>query len=490
MKKLLVGLVATVAVLAAIMVMRVAGLESRQPPAGESISIDVNMAEVSARFSRALTFPTISPQDEADRDVETFLAFHEFLAVSFPATHEALLRETVNELSLVYTWAGRNPALDPVLLMGHMDVVPVIPGTEDDWQQPPFGGVVAEGSIWGRGAIDDKASLMSVLEAVEHLVMAGHQPERTIYLAFGHDEEVGGDLGARLIAERFERRGIGPFAMVLDEGGMISEGMVDGVDGRVAIIGIAEKGYISLEVKVAGEGGHSSSPPAETNLGILARAVRRLEDNQFPARLDGATKAMLAWMAPELPFSRRMLLGNLWLTRPLVAWGMSTDRTTAPMVRTTTATTIIEGGVKENVLAIEGRAVINHRILPGDTPESVLARARQIIDDERVRVTALPGSTDPSPISDAGSAAFEMVGTTVRQILGSEALVTPYLVIGATDAKFYSGRSDAVFRFLPIVASGDVLEMVHGTNERLSLESLEIAVRYFVQLIRNTDQLP
>jgi carboxypeptidase PM20D1 len=258
----------------------------------------------------------------------------------------------------------------------------------------------------------------------------------------------------------------------------------------VAIIGIAEKGFVSLELVVRGEGGHSSMPPEETNLGILARAVRRLEENQFPARLDGATEAMFEWIVPEMSFGSRMILGNLWLTRWLVTRAMTSDPTSAPMVRTTTATTIIGGGVKENVLAIEGRAVINHRILPGDTRESVTERARQVIDDERVVVTALPRSADPSSVSDAGSAAFEMLGTTARQILGNEALVAPYLVVGGTDAKFYSGRSDAVFRFLPVVGEEDTLKMMHGTNERLSLESLEIAVQYFVQLIKNTDDLP
>ena len=374
--------------------------------------------------------------------------------------------------------------------MGHIDVVPVIPGTEEDWDQPPFGGVIADGSIWGRGAIDDKASVMSILEAVEYLVSSGHQPERTIYLAFGHDEEVGGDLGARVIAELLSSRGVEPFALVLDEGGMIAEGIIAGLDGRVAIIGIAEKGFVSLEVVVKGAGGHSSSPPEETNLGILARAVRRLEENQFPARLDGATEAMLDWMAPEMSFGNRMMLANLWLTRPLVKWAMVSDRTSAPMVRTTTATTIIEGGVKENVLAIEGRAVVNQRILHGDTRESVAERAVRVIDDPRVEVTALPRSAEASPISDPNSEAFRVVGGTVRQVLSDQTLVAPYLVIGGTDAKFYAGRSEAVLRFLPIIAGPDVLSMAHGTNERVTLESLEIAVRYFAQLIRNTEQLP
>jgi carboxypeptidase PM20D1 len=490
MKKFLLGLVALILVLTAIMALRAAGLDSRQPEAGEPASVEFDLVAVTERFSRALTYPTISPQKEEDRDVETFLAFHDFLAEVFPATHAALGRETVSELSLLYTWEGRDPSLEPVLLMGHMDVVPVIPGTENDWEQPPFGGVVADGIVWGRGALDDKASVMTILEAVELLATSGHQPARTIYLAFGHDEEVGGDLGARAISELFVSRGIGRFALVLDEGGMIVDGMVAGLDGMMGVIGIAEKGFVSLEVVVKGAGGHSSSPPEETNLGILARAVRRLEENQFPARLDGATEAMLEWMAPEMPFGMRMMLGNLWLTRPMVKWGMVSDLTSAPMVRTTTATTIIEGGVKENVLAIEGRAVINHRILPGDTRDSVLERARRVIDDERVEVSALPRSADPSPISDPESAAFELVGSTVLQVVGTDAVVVPYLVIGGTDAKFYSDLSDAVFRFLPIVAGPDALSMLHGTNERVSLENLELAVRYFTQLIRNTDQLP
>lgn len=488
-KKTLLGLLVLILGLFALMAIRASRLPDLQPPAAETVAIAVDGEAVAARFAEALTFPTISHQEEEDRQPEVFLAFHEFLERSFPTVHATLERETVNELSLLYTWEGRDSSLDPVLLMGHQDVVPVIPGTEEDWQQPPFGGVIADGIVWGRGALDDKSSVMSILEAVEMLTAEGFRPQRTIYLAFGHDEEVGGSEGAGRIADLLADRGADPFAFVLDEGGFIGQGGQQGVEENVAVVGIAEKGFVSLELVVEGEGGHSSTPPDHTNLGILSRAVTRLEENQFPARLDGATEAMLTYIAPEMDFLPRLMIGNLWLTRSLMTDFMLQDRSGAAMVRTTTAVTIMEGGVKENVLPIKARAVVNHRILPGDTVESVTDRAREVIDDDRVQITAFPWNADPSPVSDPSSEAFQLIGRTLLEIEPDRVLIAPYLVIGGTDAKYYSGRSDAVFRFLPVVGDDDVMKMVHGTNERVSIENLERAVRFFVQLIRNTDEL-
>ena len=490
MKRVLLGVFGLIVALLAIMAIRAAMLESKQPSAGERASIDVDIDAVASRFSAALTYPTISHRRVEDRQPEVFLEFHDFLEASFPAVHHTLTRETINELSLLYRWEGREPNLPPVLLMGHMDVVPVIPGTEEDWQHPPFGGIVADGQIWGRGALDDKSSLMAILEAVEQLAAAGFQPRRTIYLAFGHDEEVGGPEGARRIAETLFQRGIDPFAMILDEGGFIGEGLSSSLDGKVAVIGIAEKGFVSLELIVESDGGHSSTPPDHTALGILSKAVTKLEENQFPARLEGTTESMLDYIAPEMPFLAKMVMANLWLTRPLVTRLMLADSSSAAMVRTTTAVTIMNGGVKENVLPIEARAVVNHRIIPGETVESVTQRVREVIDDERVAVSPLGWTGEPSPVSDPTSPAFELLGRTLLEVAPDEEItVTPYLVIGGTDAKYYSGRSDSVFRFLPVSSGSDVMEMVHGTNERISLASLELAVRYFVQLIRNTDDL-
>jgi len=369
-----------------------------------------------------------------------------------------------------------------------MDVVPVIPGTENDWEHPPFGGVIADGYIWGRGAMDDKGSVLAILEAVEKLLAEGHQPVRTVYLAFGHDEEVGGASGARQIADLLESRGVSDYALVLDEGGAIVDGLVPGVAGRAAIIGIAEKGGVSLELVVEGDGGHSSMPPEHTNIGILSKAITRLEENQFPARVDGAAFTMFEYIGPEMSFGMKLLFANMWLFKPLVTKGLISDPQSAAMVRTTTAATIINGGVKSNVLPIEARAVVNFRIIPGETVETVKERVRQVVADDRVQISG--AGRDPSPVSDPEAPAFQMLATTLRQLVpGDDLLVAPYLVMGGTDARYYAARSDKVYRFFPAIIGDGDLARVHGTGERLAIESFALGVRYFYQLIKNSDKL-
>ncbi len=490
MKRVALVVVAVVAVMVAIVVVRALSQESLQPGAEEAVHLEVDTAALARRFAQAITYPTISNQDRSDLDHVAFLGLHDHFAASYPLVHEQLVLEKVNDLSLLYTWHGRDPALAPVLLMGHQDVVPVIPGTENDWLQPPFGGVIEDGVVWGRGALDDKSSVVAILEATELLLAEGFQPERTIYLAFGHDEEVGGPEGAGRIAELFEERGIGPFAFVLDEGGAIADGMIPGVQGKVAIVGIAEKGFISLELKVEGDGGHSSAPPEHTNIGILAAAIGKLENDQFAPRLDGASLEMFRYLTPEMPFAGKAVLANLWLFKPIVVRLMLGDQMTAAMVRTTTAATIFNGGVKDNVLPIDATAVVNFRILPGDTKATLTERVREVIDDDRVQIRDISSSSDPSAVSSPDGPAFAMLGKTLRQVVGDDVLITPYLVVGGTDAKYYSGKSPAVFRFLPIIIGADGMKLAHGTNERVGVDSLAIAVRYMHQFIRNTDELP
>ncbi|NKB90345.1 MAG: M20/M25/M40 family metallo-hydrolase [Acidobacteria bacterium] len=490
MKRFALVVVALFVALGAVVIVRTLLVESLQPPEEDPVQIDVDASALAARFAQALTYPTISNQDRGNVDVAAFEGLHQHFAESYPLVHETLMLETVNDLSLLYTWTGRDPSKPPILLMGHQDVVPVIPGTEADWLHPPFGGVIENDVVWGRGALDDKSSVVAILESVELLLSEGHQPERTIYLAFGHDEEVGGPEGAGAIAELFEQRGIGPFGLVLDEGGAIADGIMPGYDGRAAIVGIAEKGFISLELRVEGDGGHSSTPPDVTNIGILAAAIERLQENQFPARLDGAAVEMFRYLAPELPFAARAVMSNLWLFRPVLVRLMLQEPASAAMVRTTTAPTIINGGVKDNVLPINATAVVNHRILPGDTRDSVMQRVNDVIDDSRVQVRDISTSHDPSAVSSPDSAEFLLLGKTLRQVIGNDVIVTPYLVMGGTDAKYYSGKSPAVFRFLPVVMGADGLTMVHGTNERVDVASMVLAVRYMTQFIRNTDELP
>lgn len=491
LKKVALTLVVLVLVLAVVLVARTLSVPSLQAAGAEDVSIVVDEVGALERFVGAIRIPTISYENVEDTDSAAFRALHAYFEEAYPLVHANLTRELVGGLSLLYTWEGSEPGLEPVVLMGHQDVVPVIPGTEDDWTHPPYGGVVADGFVWGRGTMDDKISVVAILEAVEALLADGFRPRRTHYLAFGHDEEVGGVLGAAAIADLLETRGAEPYAYVVDEGGAVVRDMIPGIEGAVAIIGVAEKGYVNVELVVEGAGGHSSTPPQNTNIGILSAAIAELEEHQFPARFESPAQDMFTYLGPEMGFLPRLVFANLWLFEPAVTWGLLRDPSTASMVRTTTAVTIVEGGVKANVLPIRARALVNHRILPGETMESVEARVREVVADERVQVRIVGSEgTNPSPVSDPSGAPFELLARTIQQVVpGDDLVVAPYLVMGGTDAKHYSGRSSDVFRFLPAPMGADALQRAHGTNERMSVDGLFASIRFFEQLIRNSDEL-
>lgn len=490
-RRLIVGLLGALIALCAVVAVRAARMPSRQGEAPPAVTISVDEDAAVQRFAGALRIPTISYERVQDTDTAAFVALHDYFEARYPLVHENLTRETVAGLSLLYTWEGTDPSLEPAVLMGHQDVVPVIPGTEGNWTHPPFSGDVAGGEIWGRGAMDDKVTVVSILEAVEALLADGFRPRRTVYLAFGHDEEVGGVRGASSIVRLLGQRGAEPYAFVLDEGGAIVRDMIPGIDDPVAIVGVAEKGYVNVELLVEGAGGHSSVPPPQTNIGILAKAVSRLEEHPFPARFDAPARDLFGYVAPEMGFLPRAAFANLWLFRPVVTRRLARSPETAAMVRTTTAVTIVEGGVKANVLPITARAIVNHRILPGETMESVLERDRSVIDDGRVEVRIHGDEgVDPSPVSDPTSEAFRMIARTIRQVVpGERVVVAPYLVMGGTDAKFYSGRSRNVFRFLALTIDADALTRVHGTNERVGISAFASSIRFFQQLLRNSDEL-
>jgi carboxypeptidase PM20D1 len=410
--------------------------------------------------------------------------------LTYPLLHASLRREVINGASLLYTWAGRERALDPVVLMGHLDVVPVAPDAGAGWTPPPVAGDITRGDGWGRGAVDDKTGVVAIPEAVEKLVGEAFEPQRTIYLAFGHDEEVGGLGGARRIIETLAARGVQDFALVLDEGGILANGLVPGVRQPTALIGIAEKGYLNLQLTVNGVGGHSSTPPAETPIGILSRAIARLESNPFPARLDGPTRQMLDYLAPEMGLGSKVAVANLWLFRLLVERQLLARPQSAAALRTTMAPTMFQAGQRANVLPTEATAVLNVRIRPGETVDTVTARVREIVADERVKINRLGSARNPSPVSETDSAAFRAIGRTLRQVVPREDLVIcPVVTVTGTDAWYYAQRTRAAYRLLPVMITPDDFRRVHGVDERVSVESLAASVRFFYRLIKNADGL-
>lgn len=492
MKRILGALGLLVLVLLAVMVvrtLRLAPLASLEV-AEASAPIAIDTAAAAERLAGAVRFPTVSFASGGPIDTAAFLALHQYLVTSFPRLHAALTREVVGGLSLLYTWEGTDPSLPPVVLMGHMDVVPVPEPNLPDWQHGPFSGDVVDGFVWGRGTLDDKTTVLSTLEAVETLLATGFRPARTVYLTFGHDEEVGGLYGARTIVDRLVAQGVKP-AMVLDEGGFMASGLMPGLTQRTAIVGIAEKGYVSLKLTAEADGGHSSMPPSRTAVGALSRALARLEANPFPMSLTGPTRGMIEAMAPYLPFGRRMMIANLWLTGPLLTRVLAADPLGAALLHTTTSPTMLSAGIKDNVLPPEATAVVNFRILPGETVASVTERVTKVVDDPRITVARLDSvGVNPSPVSDTRSPAYQLLSRTIGSMIpGERPPVIPYLVMGGTDAKYWGDHSDRVFRFLPIPLGDGDRERVHGVNERVAIRDYATAVGFFARLLQGLNAL-
>jgi carboxypeptidase PM20D1 len=490
MRRLLLALVLALVALGGVLVSRAMKFRPPPPPATR-VTVPIDADSAAARLAGAIRFVTVTREDGVT-DSAAFRGLHAYLAAAYPRTHATLARETVGGLSLLYTWKGRDTTLAPIVLMGHLDVVPVIPGTEAQWTHPAFDGVVKDGFIWGRGTLDDKETVTGVLEAVEHLVTKGFTPARTVLLAFGHDEEGGGNNGAPAIVARVKALGYPTPALVLDEGGAVMEDRFPGVKGPAALVGVAEKGFLTLEITATGKGGHSSTPPAETQIGRLARAIAALEANPFPEALNDASKGMLEALAPGMPFERKLVMSNLWLTERLVRAALLKDPATAAMLRTTTAPTIVRGGAKDNVLPQEAMAKVNFRIAPGETVESVIAYVQRVIDDSLVSVKPSAGfKVDPSPVSRVDGAAFRLVAESIRESLANEPpLIVPYLVVGGTDSRYWSqaGAPD-VFRFSPVPFEKDALSRVHGTDERIAVAEYAKGIAFFVRLLENLPTL-
>jgi carboxypeptidase PM20D1 len=491
MKRLLAALAVVVLALAGTMAVRALSVTRPANAATPPVAVPaVDTAAAAAHLAGAVRFPTVSLASGAPVDTVAFRGLHQYLQDTYPLLHQSLAREFVSSLSLLYTWRGRDTTLAPLVLMGHLDVVPVPEPNLPDWQHAPFSGDLADGYVWGRGTLDDKATVVAVMEAVEGLLRTGFQPRRTIYLTFGHDEEVGGRYGARHLVDTLVRRGVRP-ALVLDEGGFMGTGMIPGVAGRTAIVGIAEKGYVSLRLTALAEGGHSSMPTERTAVGALARAVARIEGSPFPSVLDGPTEGMIAAMAPYQSFGERLVSRNLWITRPLVARLLQENPLGSALLRTTAAPTMLSAGIKDNVLPPEATAVVNFRIRPGETVQSVLARVTQVVADSQVRVTFLDSvGVDPSPVSSTSSPAWSLLARTIGGMVAGEATpVIPYLVMGGTDAKFWGPHSDLVYRFLPIPLGEGDRSRVHGVNERVSATDFATSVMFFMRLIAGSDGL-
>jgi len=475
MKKFLLYLVLAILLFIAYILfntfMEVAAIESTPTPDG---AIE--------RMTKAISIRTVSFENESDFDSTQFQLFNAFLEDSYPLIHEKLEHKTFNQYSHLYKWTGSAPTLKPIVLMAHHDVVPI--ASLRKWTVHPFTEGVKNDTIYGRGAMDDKGAVISIMEATEQLLKEGYQPQRTIYLSFGHDEEIGGDRGAIPIATYLEEQGI-EAEMVLDEGMAITERLIPGLNQQLAFIGIGEKGSTTIELRVDMEGGHSSQPAKETAIDVLATAVSTAKKHPMPLHLTDAMKGFMNQVGPEMEFKTKMVFANAGLFKSvLLDQYQNASNAGNATVRTTTSPTIFQAGIKENIIPTSARALINFRIIPGETKDDVMAHLVKVINDDRVKLSFQGFSSDPSPISPSEGTGYDIINKSIKEVFPNM-MTSPNLVIAATDSRHFTDVSKNIYRFAPYRINPENLACFHGIDERIPVSDFENGIRFYRRVILN-----
>ena len=484
MRKVLVAALVLLVVLAAVILVRAWLHRPIATEAVAAVRVDVDESVAARHLAEAVRFRTVSHQSRDDFEAAEFERFIAWLAAAYPDVHAKLELTRLGEYSLLFRWPGANASLAPVLLTAHYDVVPVIAGTESDWRHPPFDGVIDDGVIWGRGALDDKSAVIAQLEAATHLLASGFSPMRTVYFSFGHDEEVGGVQGAAAITEYLRAHGV-QLSWSLDEGSFLFDRLLPGVELPMATINVAEKGGLTLEIVAKADGGHSSMPPRQTAVGRLAEAITKLENNPIPGGLSDLSEQTFDIASRYMPFTYRVLFANRWLFDGLIDRQLSSLPFGNAMLRTTIAPTMLKGSPKVNVLPIEAIATVNFRVHPRDSIDSITAHVKKVVENEFVTVRETEGGgRAASEVSDAQAQGFADIARAVREIYG-DVVVTPGLMIAGSDSRHYGEVADDAYRFNPITVSQEDLTGFHGTNEKIAVANLAQGVRTYVQIIRN-----
>jgi Acetylornithine deacetylase/Succinyl-diaminopimelate desuccinylase and related deacylases len=433
------------------------------------------------KLSESIKVKTISNKDSSVTDWSEFTKLLGLLEKLFPMVYQKLEVHIINGYSLVYCWKGRSKEKKPVLFTSHTDVVPVEMGTENDWEYGAFSGDMANGSVWGRGTLDIKIQVISILEAAERLLRDGFLPERDIYFAFGHDEEVGGLDGALKIVEYFKENGIN-FEYMIDEGGCVSEGIIGDVKVPIALIGVGEKGYADIKLTVSGEGGHSSTPPANSALGLLAQVICRIEKEQPRPRLINPVRDFLMAITPKMGWLNRLILNNLWLFKPIFMSVFTKTKTGNALLRTTTAVTMAQASNAPNVLPQRATAVANFRLLQGESGEDLLKHIRKVCRGIPIELEALT-LDEPSIISPSNSVGYKTIEKEIKKLY-ADAVIAPYIVLGGTDARKYEPVCSNIYRFSPYKIHNRELDKMHGTNESISFENIERCITFFYDIMK------
>ncbi len=447
----------------------------------DQVIIDVNADIVAQHLSEAVQFKTISPPAPETRNRLVFDNFLNWAEKTYPELH-SLEKTLIKGQTILLKWPGQDPTLKPILLAAHYDVVPVVPGTEERWTHPPFGGVIEDGFVWGRGALDDKSGVIVMMEAATLLLRQGFIPERTVYFSFDHDEEIGGIEGALGVTKRFKEQGI-QLAWSIDEGSFILNDIYPGMTLPVASINVAEKGYLTLDLIASGDSGHSSMPSKDASIFLLAEAIRRLRETPLPGGLEGISLEAMDAIARYSSFGRRMFFANRWLFQSMIESELSKSGPTNAMLRTTTAPTLLSAGIKDNVLPGTATATVNFRLHPRDTPDGVIKAVKKIVGDDRIEIRRREGGSLASKVSSTEGIGFDVIAKVSRQMFGP-LVVIPGITGGGTNSSHYEAVADDSYRINLLSLGPDDVAGFHGTNERISVKNLGAGTAAYAQLIK------
>ena len=445
-------------------------------------SLVIDERKAIENLSRSIQFETISHPDYDKFDYDEFQRFLSWLEEEYFQIFKDLEKKYLGE-TLLLKWKGEDPSLDPILLTGHYDVVPVRDDANSIWKENPFAGKIDDDYVWGRGALDDKSGVIAILEAVDYLLTQDFVPNRTIYLSFGHDEEIGGRRGAGKVAEFLINQGV-ELEWTLDEGSFLLKDIIPGVNKPVAVINVAEKGSLTIEVIGKAEGGHSSMPSSNSSVGYLAEARLKLEGNPIPGKLEDISLGLFNEVSKQMPFQYKILFANLWLFEPVINSFLSNSPTMNAVIRTTTAPTMLSASNRINVLASEAKGTVNFRLHPRDNPETIVNFVNNLIGNENIEVKKLSSGTLASSVSDWDTDGYRVISNSVREVYG-DIIVAPGLMVGGSDSKHYGKAAKNSYRFNPFPLSASELSGLHGIDERIKKEDFLDGIRSYIRIIQS-----
>ena len=427
------------------------------------------------KLGEMVRIPTVSRAEH--EDLTEFFRLHKLLEEQFPRIH-AELEKTELSGSLLYRWKSGAP-LEPILLMGHQDVVPA---SDEGWSVGAYSGTVKDGCLYGRGALDCKSTVFTELQAIEELLEEGYIPSRDIYLAFSINEETGGD-GAAAIVRHLKEKGI-RLAMALDEGGAVIDKAVEGMDRPYAVIGLTEKGYMDVKITARGKGGHSSTPPRKTPAARLFSFAEEVERKRpFQKKLLPVAKAMLTAMGPSFPQPLRFFLKRTKFFKPLLVPVMpAVSPFGEALLSTTCCFTMMHGSSAANVIPKEPYLVANLRTSVHQNCEESLAVLQKYADKYDLELTVLL-RRDASPVSDMEGVPYKLLEELVREHF-PEAGVAPYMIMGGTDCRHFHALTDSALRFAPVRMTAEQSASCHAVDENVTVTSLAEAIAFYKDLIR------